>query len=90
MVSHPPPAPTRIRPKFSPPYGGLHGLKTFDEGTKSVSSLGGKPAHIHDSPSAVNSEEGRAGLGERGLVAPSHREIGGDSRSTNSHATITN
>jgi transposase InsO family protein len=48
------------------------------------------PADVHDKPAAGNREEGRGGLGERGRVSPSHRKIGGDSRSTYSHATITN
>jgi putative transposase len=46
------------------------------------------PASVHDT--AGNREEGRGGLGERGLVSPIHRNIGGDSRSTNSTTTIIN
>lgn len=48
------------------------------------------PAEVHSKPSAGNREEGRGGLGERGLVSPIPKNSRGDSRSTNANVTISN
>lgn len=47
------------------------------------------PTHVHDQPNPGHREEGRGGVGERGLVSPTIKNIRGDSRSTSSQTLTT-